>query len=376
MAFETVQIRSTKTPPGSVVTGWRQDLAVGDVLVFSLTSNVGVSSFRWSLIGRPEGSVAGGAGPEPCSLGTGATASFTVDSDAGFAKDGTYIVECIINEGSPSETRKTVGVARLSGLETADGRVLRMMGGFETSEDTADAQVRQGYNKMLERWLRFLVEGGGSAPLPGAVGGDFYDPDSWYHWGFRPSDTGRDWATDFIAPLEANRLITHPHVFTRPGTITHMMRIWVASTRSVQFFAYTPDPANPDLPLTRVYASAVITPGTGFAVIATQVTPNLVVSAGDVLFAGAWESAANPDGATTVTQTGRPAFAGGLQDPADLPNTQGLSVFRVGYRPAPAFGGGAPNPFPAVALPYRTSADVLRSNSGAFATTLFRFAQS
>src|SRR2546425_7263024 len=103
MAFEGVQIKSVKTPPGGApVVGWREDLAIGDVLVFSLTSNVGVSSFKWELVGRPEGSVAGGAGPEPVFLGAGATASITVDSDTPYPRDGTYDVQCTVNDGTPT----------------------------------------------------------------------------------------------------------------------------------------------------------------------------------------------------------------------------------------------------------------------------------
>lgn len=161
MAFENVQITSTKTPPGSIVVGWREDLAIGDVLDLSLTSTIGVSSFRWLLVGRPEGSLAGGAGPEPIILGTGSSASFVVDNDAPYPKDGTYIVHCVVNEGSPTETRIRAGFARLTGLTTNDGRPLRMLGGFEIDEDTQDPLVKQGYNKALERWFRKVVEAGG-----------------------------------------------------------------------------------------------------------------------------------------------------------------------------------------------------------------------
>lgn len=153
MAFESVQIRSTRNG-GTPINGYRQDLVIADLMGLSLTDIVGVSSFRWELVGRPEGSSAGGAGPEPIFLSTSSTASFTVDSDAGFRKDGTYVVQCVINGGSPTETRKSADLIRLSGSTLADGRVLRKLGGFESvNEDTSVAATIQGWATMLNRWL-------------------------------------------------------------------------------------------------------------------------------------------------------------------------------------------------------------------------------
>jgi hypothetical protein len=156
VAFENVKIRTTRNGVTPVV-GYRQDLAIGDVVAATLTSTIGVGTFHWQLIGRPEGSTAGGAGPEPIELGNGSTSSFTVDDDTLYKRDGTYDLQCTLNEGAPTEARVLVGLARLSDLTTADGRVLRKLGGFETADiDTADPLVRQGWAKMFNRWLEKL----------------------------------------------------------------------------------------------------------------------------------------------------------------------------------------------------------------------------
>lgn len=159
MAFENVQIVSQRNGTNPT-TGWRQDLAIGNVVSMALTSNVGVSTYRWELIGRPEGSSAGGAGPEPILLGTSATASFTVDNDVGIKRDGTYVARCILNGGAPSEAIITVGLARIIAGLSFNGLPLRRLGGFETMEDTADPLVRQGWSKMLNRWLG-IISGAG-----------------------------------------------------------------------------------------------------------------------------------------------------------------------------------------------------------------------
>ena len=167
MAFDNVQIVSTRTGAASI-TGWRQDLVIGDVMAMQLTDTTGVSSYRWELVGRPEGSIAGGPGPEPILLSTGATAGFTVDSDVGMIRDGTYIVHCTLNGGTPTETVISVGLARLAPGLSFNGLPLRKLGGFETLEDTADPPTQQGWCKMLDRWLGFIQVGGGGPP-PGAT---------------------------------------------------------------------------------------------------------------------------------------------------------------------------------------------------------------
>jgi hypothetical protein len=167
MAFGNIQIVSTRNG-GTPITGWRQDLAIGDVVALALSETTGVSSYRWQIIGRPEGSTAGGSGPEPCVLGTGATAGFTVDGDSGpIPCDGTYIVGCVLNGGGPSETLITVGLTRVVAGLTYSGLPLRRLGGFESMEDTSGQYVRQGWATMLNRWLGYVATltggGGGSS---------------------------------------------------------------------------------------------------------------------------------------------------------------------------------------------------------------------
>lgn len=167
MAFETVGIisrRNGSTP----ITGYREDLAPGDVVGLSLSSMTGVSSVRWRLVGRPEFSAAGGAGPEPVLLANAPTSSFTVDTDSGsVGLDGTYKVEATINPGSEGEVRKTVIVCRLSGLSItglSGARHLRKLACFEALEDTSIATVLQGWATQLNRWLelvRQIATGGG-----------------------------------------------------------------------------------------------------------------------------------------------------------------------------------------------------------------------
>jgi hypothetical protein len=132
---------------GASVQGWRQDATVGSVITCSLTSSIGVSSWQWFMVGRPEGSGAGGTGPEPVSLGTSATATFTVDVR------GTYIVHCIVNSGAPSATILRAGVAYVEAFTDPSGNPLRLIGPGETDEDTSDPLLNHGYAKALNRWL-------------------------------------------------------------------------------------------------------------------------------------------------------------------------------------------------------------------------------
>ena len=87
MPFEnvTIRVRKDSTSPMDM---WRQDATAGSVMSFSLSDTRGVHTYAWRLVGRPEGSGAGGGGPEPLSLGTSQTANITVDLR------GAYIVEC------------------------------------------------------------------------------------------------------------------------------------------------------------------------------------------------------------------------------------------------------------------------------------------
>jgi hypothetical protein len=153
MAFSSVTILFSKNGDAAE-SGWRQDIAVSDVIVCSLSSTLGVSTYRWRLIGRPEGSGAGGGGPEPIALGNTSWCSFTADVH------GTYIVECLVNGGAPDATILTGGCAILESITAPGGLPLRLLGPNETDEDISDPTVNQGQDKMLNRWLR-LIEAGG-----------------------------------------------------------------------------------------------------------------------------------------------------------------------------------------------------------------------
>ncbi len=171
-------IVSTRNGTGST-SGYREDLVSGDLVALSLSSLVGVTNVRWELVGRPEGSAAGGAGPEPVLLSVATTASFTVDSDAGsFKTDGTYVVQATINPGSPGETRVRVILCRLAGIAIPGPgggvRTLRKLGGFEQLEDTSVITILLGWATQLNRWLeavRGLVAGGGGG---GGTGGESF----------------------------------------------------------------------------------------------------------------------------------------------------------------------------------------------------------
>lgn len=165
MAFETVRIHSLRNG-GTPIDGYRDDLVIGDTVALSLTSEVGVTSFLWELVGRPEGSTAGGAGPEPIFLSATRTASFVVDNDVGINRDGTYVAQCTVNGGSPTETRIRVDLIRLTGLTISGGRALRKLGGFESLEDTSVASIIQGWATQMNRWLEFVRQNGGGSGAP------------------------------------------------------------------------------------------------------------------------------------------------------------------------------------------------------------------
>ena len=162
MAFENVHITSTRNGSGATV-GYREDLAVSDTMVCSLTSTLGISTFKWELVGRPEGSSAGGAGPEPILLSTSATCTFVVDDDSTIRRDGTYLVQCTVNAGSSTEAKIRVLLARLSGLTIGGGRTLRKPAAFEALDDTSIANTNEGWAIQLLRWLEYLrTQSGGS----------------------------------------------------------------------------------------------------------------------------------------------------------------------------------------------------------------------
>lgn len=178
MAFENVTVQ-LQVDGGSAASTWRQDVTLWSVITCSLSNTIGVNTFHWWLQGRPEGSAAGGAGPEPVSLGVAATATFTVDLK------GTYIVWCEVNSGQPNVATIRGGCGYLETFTNPDGRALRLLGGMETDEDIADPTVKQGWIKMLNRWLRQIAAGGGGGDFPG------YYPNNPYADGV--GDPGESW---------------------------------------------------------------------------------------------------------------------------------------------------------------------------------------
>ena len=153
MPFENVTIQVTKDS-SAPATMWRQDATAGSVMGFSLSDTRGVHTYAWRLKGRPEGSGAGGGGPEPLSLGNAQTANITVD------RRGTYVVECTVNAGAPNAETLRAGVAYLETLTSPDGLPLRLLGPGESDEDISDPLVRQGWIKMLNRWLKTISSNG------------------------------------------------------------------------------------------------------------------------------------------------------------------------------------------------------------------------
>ena len=140
MSFDSTTIGLSINGNTPVAT-WRQDAAAGNSIVASLSSAVGVNTYSWQLVGRPEGSTAGGTGPEPISLGTATTCAFTVDIP------GTYIVSCLLNGGAPDATIITAGIAILETVLSPDNLPLRLLGPGETSQDIAEPLVAKAGSK-------------------------------------------------------------------------------------------------------------------------------------------------------------------------------------------------------------------------------------
>lgn len=219
------QIQST-LDGSNLVTGYRQDLATSQTVGLSLTNSIGITSYRWELIGRPEGSVAGGAGPEPIALGAAPTASFTVDDDSGaFPRDGGYIVQCVVNARTPTETRLRALLVRLNPNLTIDGRTLRLLAANEANEDTSNASIAQGYATMGNRLLREAigaargVEGfrQGNPTAEGAWTGP--SPDNVYWPGQQMADPN-----DFtVQTPAADTLYAIPLFFGSSGTVKDLI---------------------------------------------------------------------------------------------------------------------------------------------------------
>ena len=155
MPFPNVTIQFAKDALPAVAT-WRQDVTSGSVVSFALSDNTGVNTYQW-ILWRPEGSGAGGAGIEPIDLGTASAANITVDIK------GTYIVWCMVNAGAPDATIIRGGCAYLEAITDPDGLPLRLLGPQESNEDIFDAPIRQGWIKMLNRWLKTISGGAGGS---------------------------------------------------------------------------------------------------------------------------------------------------------------------------------------------------------------------
>jgi hypothetical protein len=196
MGFQSATLQFSRNGDASVAE-WRQDLAVNDVVTVSLTDNVGANSYIWRLVGRPEGSAAGGPGPEPRYLGTAQVASFTVDVV------GTYIVQCIVNGGAPDALAIGGGVAILESFLAPGNRPLRLLGPGESNEDVFDPMVVQGWIKMLNRWLTKIRAGGGTTDTF-KVMSDMYDDDPQYLFGKVESTDGSVTITDDVAGKRVN----------------------------------------------------------------------------------------------------------------------------------------------------------------------------
>jgi hypothetical protein len=196
MGFQSATLQFSRNGDAAVAE-WRQDLAIDDVISVSLTDNVGANSYIWRLVGRPEGSAAGGPGPEPRYLGTAQVASFTVDVV------GTYIVQCIVNGGAPDALAIGGGVAILESFLAPGNRPLRLLGPGESDEDVYDPMVAQGWIKMLNRWLTKIRSGGGTTDTF-KVMSDEYDDSPDYLFGKVESTDGSVIITDDVSGKRVN----------------------------------------------------------------------------------------------------------------------------------------------------------------------------
>lgn len=144
MAFEGTKIRSTRNA-ATPVDGSREDIVAGETIALSLVSLPQTpTSYLWQVIGRPEGSTIGGGGTNPWLLSNTSGASFVMDAvpATDFGIDGAIVVECVINKGSPLESRFSVELSRVTGVQipglvsgTANFRNVRKPGMFESLED-------------------------------------------------------------------------------------------------------------------------------------------------------------------------------------------------------------------------------------------------
>ena len=222
------------------VAQWRQDCVAGSVVTVALSDNVGATTYRWRLIGRPEGSTTAGAGPEPLVLGGATGAAFTIDIK------GTYVVECLVNGGAPDADIIVGGVAYLESFLSPGNLPLRLLGPGETSEDIADPQVAQGWIKMLNRWLRKVAAGGGTGDSY-KVMNDENDPSPDYLFYKVKSLDGSVTITDDTTNLRTNFAVTNrpTPVLTKRYYLTGVPSdLEDISPRPFLFSLIQPDPAD------------------------------------------------------------------------------------------------------------------------------------
>ena len=343
----SAQIQSTLNGINSII-GYRQDLEIADVVGLSLTNDFGIVSYKWSIIGRPEGSVAGGAGPEPISLGFAPTASFTVDNDDGaFPTDGPYEVQCVVNERSPTETRLRALLVRLNPLEMLDGRVLRLLAANESSEDTADANIRQGFAKMGNRLFRIVMdvprspEGFqiGDAATPNTWTGP--QPDNVYLAGQRIADPN-----DTPAAIPGADILYAVPIFVHTSGVIKdvLMKQRAGTTGSARIGLYK-NLAKGVYPTTRLFDSGVLA-FTGGSLLTAAV--NLRVAPGIYWMVTFFDATAIANGVSVDHLKAQRMFPI-LGTASDLLNAGGAGLdFGVGWRHALAFAA-LPATFPVAA---------------------------
>jgi len=336
-------IQTTRNGINSVI-GYRQDLVPADVIGASLTNNTGVVSYEWQLIGRPEGSGAGGAGPEPISLGFAPSASFTVDGDASAFLDGTYLLQCIVNGRSPTETRIRVALVRMSPSALADGSTLRHLGANETSEDTSLPTRRQGFANMANRLLRGVV-----SAIKGPEGALMGNPSAEDTWtGSRPNNVhlvGQRTALlgDVVAALPAaNLLYAVPWVLGVEARLARLLLKQRAGTTGNMRFGVYGNVAKSLYPGALLYDSGSLAFAGGTRVVAS---PNIRLPVGVAWLVLQFDATAIAN-AVTVDHLKSTAMPPVLGTASDLLDAGGAGVnFGVAWTHALAFGA-LPATFP------------------------------
>jgi hypothetical protein len=264
--FEGGKIRSTLNA-ATPIDGAREDLAAGNVVVVSMVSLPSTpSTFEWSIVGRPEGSAVGGGGTNPWLLGTGSTATFTVDADPTTSDgqlDGTYTVQCVLNKGSSSETQFSTILRRPTGIELpplvsgGTNRKLSKPGMFESLEDSVSiVGVIAGWSTMVTRWFEWVrlalgksavdVPSATTLLLPPAVGSARVTGTTTIDYiritGRRPGST---WRLHFISALTLRHNIGSVPVGAASLNLAAAAATIAVTANSVWQFWYDGDPTTP-----------------------------------------------------------------------------------------------------------------------------------